>query len=105
MSIATGTIFTFGDACSLGNCVDIQVRSGLSGVAVKITGTYVGVLAVEFSADHGGTWTQVDTITSEKITKCYTFPASSTYLVTDFRVRGTSWTSGEASITIEPWQP
>jgi hypothetical protein len=110
MSVATGTIFTYGPLGKDGNPIltsgsflQAQINVGLLGVAIAITGIYVGTMVVEVSIDHAMTWTTIDTITSQQITKVYTFTQFQPFLITDLRVRGLAWTSGTANIDIEPW--
>lgn len=115
---ASGNIFTFTSGPSTratpgapspipatGVIVDIDVNIGLLGVAVVVLGTYVGTLAVEVSLDARGTWQQIDTITSQQITKVYPFLQTAPSITTDFRVRGAMWTSGVALVQIIPWTP
>lgn len=115
---ASGTIFTFTGGPSLlatpgspspisatGVIVDIDVNIGLLGVAVVVTGSYVGTLAVETSLDARDSWQQIDTITSQQITKVYPFLQTAPSIVTDMRVRGAMWTSGIANVQIIPWDP
>ena len=119
---ASGTIFTYqqgalvkgevkaappaeGPIPATGIIVDIDVNIGLLGVAVEITGTYVGTLAVETSLDARNSWQQIDTIISQQVTKVYPFLQTAPSIVTDFRIRGTMWTSGIANVQIIPWIP
>lgn len=119
MSAASGTIFTFAQGvlragataateatiASPGNFVALEINIGLLGVAVKVTGDYVGVISVQVSLDHTLTYIEIDTIDSEQLTKIYTFPQNGPLLFTDFRVAGKTWTSGNAQIEIDPWNP
>jgi hypothetical protein len=114
--MSTGTIFTFSSGASLlsgavggpvtpGNFVALVINIGLLGVAVKVTGNYVGVISVQISLDHGQTYQEIDTITSMQVTKIYSFPQNGPTLYTDFRLSGKTWSSGNAFIEIDPWNP
>ena len=118
MSAASGTIYTFAAGgfkglkeavplglASPGNFVALVINIGLLGVAVKVTGEYVGVISVQISLDHGETYQEIDTVTSMQVTKIYTFPQNGPLLFTDFRLSGKTWTSGNAIIEIDPWNP
>jgi hypothetical protein len=115
MSAASGTIFTFSAGPSLlgspgslaapGNFVALPINIGLLGVAVQVTGVYVGVISVQVSLDHGMTYQEIDTINSQQLTKIYTFPQNGPLLYTDFRLSGKTWTTGNALINILPWNP
>jgi hypothetical protein len=115
MSAAAGTIFTFsagsllkagpGSLAAPGNFVALTINIGLLGAAVQVTGVYVGVISVQVSLDHGVTYTEIDTIDSQQLTKIYTFPQNGPLLYTDFRLNGKTWTSGNAFIQILPWNP
>jgi hypothetical protein len=113
MSAASGTLFTFGGsllrgAGSLaepGNAIGLEINIGLLGVAVQVSGTYVGTISVQVSVDHEANYIEIDTITSAQVTNVYAFPQIGPTLFTDFRVSGKTWTSGVAIIEIDPWTP
>lgn len=78
--------------------------AGYSAVLCQVTGTFVGTVTFEGSADDGTTWTTVEAINLSNSTRAGTATTTGNYLVacpgmSDFRARISAYTSG--SITVK----
>lgn len=77
-------------------CVNQPLNGATSYVGVSFLGTWSATILVRASADHGATWTQLDSVTSNK---------QAVYNVagyTDIDVRCSAFSSGVASISFNP---
>src|SRR5258708_1016682 len=92
---------TSGSISSNGNGIGLMLPSLCTGVQYAITGTWVGTLTLQASYDNA-TWVSLSDVTS---TSAYTANKTSLVLTSPyqfFRVQATAWTSGTATIKLQP---
>ena len=93
-----------GSIAALSQNVSLSIISGQSAGTVQVTGTWVGTLQFEGTAD-GSTWIPINGVSAASSIPQPTTTANSLYRITpgglvSFRVVSTAWTSGTATITI-----
>ena len=105
MSFAEGVIITYGPDSGPSNSVDYLIAASVLGISVTVTGTFVGDLVVETSSNNGASWILLDIITAA-ITRNYDLTSGTgVNLMTNFRVRGNTWTSGRATVVLNNFAP
>lgn len=85
-------------------CVSEQLYSNTGTVAISVSGTFTATLQFEVSADYGATWVSAQgtapsstTATSTSAAGTWRFAVSG---LTNFRVRGSAYTSGTAVVVV-----
>jgi hypothetical protein len=98
--LASGTIQTYGASCASSNCVTTAVPFSAVILSVQVSNPFSGNILVEESFDNGQTWATVNTITTQVTSSYVVSVPTGAPVVTNFRLRADSWTSGQAAVKI-----